>query len=813
MGNDSSRSLREQCEAFFRAARFKVSQVAPNVIRARRTDLAGKIDDRVVLVHEDVHVAEGSYVRQLEKAFELYPDAEFTFLAPNREGLSKDFLSKLRRMRVKLKVRAHFFDLPFIKETDKETATEIEKMRNQIMEEIGKQPYRVPQPYSIIACSGSNTDISRRCDDLLETMKKGLYTVSDGKAIIWFVIGQAGGGKSVLCRQLFVELHEHFMENRLRMKVRRPVVFLPQHVRSAMGLTFEAVLEAFVREELETRVDIDLLEWLLVNGYMTWLLDGLDEVIGWDAENFFEKLKDFLTTPKDVSRTAGIRAPGAPCVVIFLRDSLYESVREYFQEFISDVGDTAEVVLFRLEPWERQQWLTFLQAKEATQDERRRFNILVSSDAMKRLAGVPFYMVQILWEKIKEGTLTGSESEEVLLSDFVTRMLERDREKGIWQQTAISREELLEVLGAVAFDMSCEQGFGLPSDKIKGWFEYTVEDESAASRLLTLSVFSASTVTGNLTFIHEIVLHYFLGKYMEQCVDRALTQNSDEDRSRVLSDIGRIPIWRFAGLPSELILCEAFRGPEAFKMLISLLSNRIILPNRLFKALLYIYGKLCPDFKELRATPDLLRGRDLSELRFFKCDMNGFNLDECDLTKTVFEHCVLANAKFHDAKLAETNFKQCNLVGADFGSLARATSVILNGRFIGRRDMPDELSKVTKAETKEETWYCDATLEVHEIFRKFVSTDGRLRRWRLNEPGMMRGKKYLPDRRAVIEQLCRAGFFHKEIYDRYVLNREKREVVANFVTNWQLSDDLREVIDTVCEEDFCPHIKTIRRGK
>ena len=159
--------------------------------------------------------------------------------------------------------------------------------------------------------------------------------------ILRIVVGRAGIGKSFLFRVLFATLYADFLIAKKRQKMAlRPIPLMPAYLKNIYAMRTELLVENFLKTDVASPVSRETFQWLLANGFASWLLDGLDELYAGD-EHFFEYLADLLTQP-------GSKAQ----ITVCCRDSLL-TTSDAFSDFRALCGPSTALEIYHLKEWER----------------------------------------------------------------------------------------------------------------------------------------------------------------------------------------------------------------------------------------------------------------------------------------------------------------------------------------------------------------------------------------------------------------------------------------------------------------------------
>ncbi len=330
-------------------------------------------------------------------------------LSRTRGGFSRSLRQELADQRIRVLVPIQFFDAAFKVEEAPKAASAIADIRStRILAE------RVPQPYQAEGIAGDEATGK----DLLDTLSSELRTATNTPAVR-LVVGRAGIGKTFLSRALFAHLYDNFMKAKAQLRsTPRPVPLLPDHMKDLYALRTELLVENFLRTDVASPVSRETFEWLLVNGYATWLLDGLDELFTGDP-GFFDYVLELVTRP-------GSKAQ----VVIWSRDSLL-TTSDAFMEFQALCAGSGLTRIYRLLPWERPSkryfaWLR-IEHRHPASDECDTLEVnnfleqVEGSPSLKALSGVPFYC-DVLLRESRDGSVQEFADEVVMLDHLIDEM-------------------------------------------------------------------------------------------------------------------------------------------------------------------------------------------------------------------------------------------------------------------------------------------------------------------------------------------------------------------------------------------------------
>lgn len=277
--------------SYLASADFNVSEEAGGCLVADKLIFGSERDTRLVWVPEgspDGGYDENTLWDSISEVRANYPAAARpTVIAPLREGFSRDMQQTLRQSRVRLLAPIQFFDSRFRVEESPRSASSIADIRK-----TAQSMTRVPQPFTEFNTSDPAT---RSHQDLFQRLRNDMEG-NDGPCI-QIVVGRAGIGKSYLFTALFDDLYSKFLEAKARLRsLPRPIPLLPDHLKKTSSLRTDHLIDSFLRTDVADPMSRKTFRWLLVNGFATWLLDGLDELYAGDP-SFFDDLLDLVTIP------------------------------------------------------------------------------------------------------------------------------------------------------------------------------------------------------------------------------------------------------------------------------------------------------------------------------------------------------------------------------------------------------------------------------------------------------------------------------------------------------------------------------------
>jgi hypothetical protein len=434
-----------------------------------------------------------------------YPDAKAYVLASSRSGFSRDFLQTLAELKIKFLVPIWFFDAPFKVEEAPKAVSAIGDIRS-----LAVSQKRVPQPFFL------EDQCDEAQEDLFEQLRAEL-TKPDG-ASVRIIVGRAGIGKSFLFRALFANLYGEFLAAKGQQRAMpRPIPLLPEHLRETYGLRTEALIENFLRTDVAAPVARKTFEWLLMNGFATWMLDGLDELYAGDPD-FFGYLFDLVASHDSKAQ-----------ITIFCRDSLL-TTSDAFAEFRDVCAGTTAMKIYHLSQWERRSkrqfaWLALegRLPKPGEQDFGKVNTFLTSIDrspTLNSLCSLPFNC-DLLLKQHQAGTLQEFSDDVALLNFVIDQMVEREVKKGLVSPQFFESNGLHEWLEQIAVDYVEGQRY-INGDQAMEYGQLVLRTDldekkrrDTLTSLLQFPLFRAGEKTGLIAFTHDMIAETLAArKYM-----------------------------------------------------------------------------------------------------------------------------------------------------------------------------------------------------------------------------------------------------------------------------------------------------------
>lgn len=719
-----------------------------------------------------------------------YPDAKAYVLAYSRGGFSRDTFQTFADNRVKFLVPIQFFDTSFRHEETGKVSV-IADIRTQAEHEL-----RVPQPFSM---EQSTTEIQDK--DIFGYLLKAIK--SSERPVLRLVVGRAGMGKSYLFRALFARLYDSFLEAKAKHgDCPRPIPLMPEHMRGTYALRTEALIDNFLRSEVASPVTRETFEWLLINGFSTWLFDGLDELYAGD-QAFFDYILELLTRPGSLAN-----------ITILCRDSLI-TTSNTFVEFRNLCTGSNLFEIYRLVDWDRKAkrhlaWIHFegchpQHDKPDTGKVSAFMTEVDRSPTMRTLSSLPFYCHMLL-DLFARGQKTEFNDDVALLNYVIDQMIKREIDKGLIDTRLFEDrglEQWLELM-AVTYIEESHQAAGITRDDASEYGQLVLRpglDEKSKNHIVTtllqFPLFQAGSETGLLTFAHDLIAEALAARvYLSD-----LMKNPAETGYRLSgTDLEDPVILRF--------MAKRIEHSELTRILEEL--RRGELQGRAFSMLLSLAMIACPDRDLVKRSGVNLESQNLVAVRFKSRDLSGLSFRQADLSHTVFEDCDLRSAYFEGAFLERTRFIGKNeLQGAIFGNLSRIESVWTGSRLIediaGIREWVSKIT-LTPSIFKEP---CPTALQICYLFGKFITPLGDARRDQLRRQGLLAGKQIpgAASPKDCLEEVISGGYLTRPDFRDRCRRAEgdKYAEMVKFVRDGSVSDGLGCILAHLCRKRGCLH--------
>ncbi len=372
-------------EAFLTAAGYGIAKSAAACVRGERAGADGRTERVHVWFAEtqgSARVDEPALLAAIEG--EAVPAGAVRYcVVPSLAGFSTGFRERLAKAGVGLRVAVQFFDTPYKADGDGAIGTGGGEEARSVFAEFVEAHRdiagaRVPQPFVVLSSLGGDRGGFSAGTDLFTDLVAELTAPADGPRLT-LVLGHAGAGKSVLFAALFTALHRHFAaQKRAQRLASRPILFLPEHIRSRKVRSLDGLLDAVAATDAAAATRPALMRWLNASGHTTWMFDGLDE--------FFAGEGDFVAAIEEMLK------PGSQArILICTRDSLLTSSTA-LRQFVDRQLARGGVRLFELARWERASQSALASVRLAGSPQVASFVATLDvSPALSELATLPFY--------------------------------------------------------------------------------------------------------------------------------------------------------------------------------------------------------------------------------------------------------------------------------------------------------------------------------------------------------------------------------------------------------------------------------------
>ena len=572
------RDLSGNAKAFLEAGGYQLRRSAAGFIDMERSSESELSDSRQrVLVWDEAALKnadagskgrEAGLLKSIEDSMGEAEDAEGFLLVQNKTGLSQNFMTEAKRLLGTsggIRAPIEFFDSCY--KVDDAEARRARTAIGNLLETADRQE-RVAQPFSLRTCINSDQAEPVK-GDLVEYLETALIEPEQGPRLR-IIEGHAGSGKTVALTALFRSAYREFIEaKKSRHDRRRPIVFLPEHLRGGKIGYVDDVIAAVTGSEVAGVVEPEQFKWLLMNGYAVWMFDGLDEFYSGSHE-FFTFIEKALTAP-------GSKAQ----FIISTRDSLFQS-SEGLRTCVERLSKKENIVeIYQLLPWNKNAWrsLAWLELEHGRDGGENSERVIAFVSALEKsrelaqLATLPFYCNLLLQQFKTDSTLPEDEFD--ALESMVNKIIDREQGKDIfrWQdyldldmlskaieeeaqklglpttastdaRTVVAhlldvegRDILMDIVGSIAHthrrtSIAGAAGEGLPVEDVrtlKYFGELPVNlDQDVLGRLRTAIVqfafFTRGRELGTIDFTHEIVADFLAARYAISLLKRDLLE-------------------------------------------------------------------------------------------------------------------------------------------------------------------------------------------------------------------------------------------------------------------------------------------------
>lgn len=709
---------------------------------------------------------------------------EKILLLDSQAGLSRSFREQFGATDVTMKAPIQFFDRTFswdeVAHSGKRGASAARRLRDAGVEQARE---RVPQPYQ--------DDNGNQGDDLFDELARRFESSAEWDKPIILVTAPAGYGKTMLFQSLFARLHEHFhsAKNR-REQARRPLPLLPEHLGESNSSTLPSLVDQFLRTDVASPMSRAAFEWMLTNGYGSWLIDGLDEVIARDP-NFFEYIESIIL---DAGKIV------TPRILLCVRDSLL-STSDSLRTLVNEVDGL--VTRYQLQPWKRNSIATYARMRLMKEHDWRMLAWVDHRPQVMSLCGTPYYATLVA-DRVDgdrgAGLVDIPESE--LIRDAIRAILEREYAKDLRPQQ-FSLDDLLYVLRDAAVLQLESAPRGIDIEPFGEEVSILVselsaeEQERVLAQVLKLSVFSGAGERGRIRFTHDAVHEYLIA-------DQAVSYFGDQPAQLLdLLNCGEFPMDSIA---LRIIAEHIDRHGGSDDLLPLLLRAKSAQQASALRNLVSVLMRLRDANTLLAEAP--LAGQDLSGLTFTDLTFAGVSLAGANLESVTFDRCDLTGLDLTDATLAETRFNRCRptLHAASYGTLRGLISVTIDGQ--QRIETASEFVAFLRRSGKRAGATvdpCQHALQLRALFKAMIGPDGRPRRKR--RTSLVKGAASSATA-TVLDSAIRAGFVTpvqgRTTYE--CVRGSQYQTMVAFARNLETTPGITALLDGLCSIKGCTHI-------
>lgn len=790
-------TIKEKIKGYYGALGYEVRDVpkVDTAVEAKRLDPGGCTEIAVIWAQEETYDApdpsrEGRIIGSLTELQGRYPRGNGTFVCYNLEGFSQEFRKLAKGIGFSIREEALFFDAEFKSNVNRQ-AQDISSELRQAADEFRSR--RVRQPFRIFAATGEETE---RGPDVVAYLEQALSKTCR-EPRIRIVVGPAGAGKTIAFSQLFVRVYEKFQDAKKRKQVAsRPIPMVPKHINRSRGATFRAVLDTFLSMEIARPVGAEGLAWMMDQGMVTLLCDGLDEILATDSAFFGEFLLDRLTVPGGVAQ-----------VTICVRDSLFNTCGA-LSEFVESAN--GQVDILRLDHWGREEQVDF-STKRFRGTSRSPDAFVAALDhqpAATELAGNPFFC-GLLADSFESGNLVQVDSAAALCGLAVDALIQREYGKGLLGGGSIQPADVLEFIQSAAEENLKSEFSGIPIEGLRNDAQIFVapgmtseQADELVNRLVQLPIFARSADPAMVEFAHEILAFYLLAQSMVTSAARR-----DDFSLRGMDNPALMARGILIRLLSEVLRQQGL-GKKMWDFLVRSAGGDAAFRAILQTAIMTDPGGMPPIVKE-----KFLSQRDLHGIRFRCLDLRGAHFDGSDLTNAEFVECDLRDSTFHGCVIKQTRFdlEKHDMDGVRFGNYHSVHSVFLGTRLHGDPGKAVKALADFVSEPPPRHEPCPTARQLRFLLEKFVRENGQYRRDSMDLKGFLLGKRFdgAADNEDILDTLCSGGYLTRYIRPKPGVARAGGEFlneITSFVTKLRLSEGLKAVLDECCPEAGCKHI-------
>jgi hypothetical protein len=787
-------TLKDKLHSYYTSLGQNVRELPrfPDVLEARQRNEAGGENITILWAEAGApdrpdRQRETKLIAQLGSLRDIYPHATHLLVVETLAGYSTEFKRFTRSLGVTVREETLLFDAEFKSDVNRDSSDIAREIRESAER---ADDLRVAQPFR--SFNGRGEQIASGADVVAQLTD--FVGGSPRNARVTFLVGPAGAGKTVAFEETFRRCYDAFQYKKARRQPSvRPLALTPKHLSRARGNTFQGVIHAFLNTEIARPIGASGLNWMIDEGQLALMCDGLDEVLASD-DQFFDFLTDRLTA-----------ADGRGQVLVCVRDSLFNTCRN-LHEFLLDATDYIDIL--QLDSWSTATKREFAHKRfRAKSDNPEAFiNAIQSHPSARYLSDNPFYC-RLLADLYSSGASFDQLTESALCERALHDILEREYNKGVITKAKINPTELNDVLEAAAEENLKNDFAGVPIDELRTIAEISCsqgmspqEQEDLVMRLVQLPVFTRSRDSTSVIFVHEIIAFFLLARSLVRLVKR--DQDEFVRKMDKASLIGRDALMR--------LIAESVQA-ERISLWPLIESPR--LPVDSLRTILQTVIMAAPRDLPVAVKEHWLAHRSLEGIRFRNMDLRSANFQNSDLSDVVFESCDLQGSLFDGAILQNTAFlgsAAAESLGIRLDNASRVHSIRIGKRYL---DKPTDIVRALtgQSETAHITNQpCPTAQQVTQVFLKFIRPDGQYRRDSLDMRGFLLGRRFdgAPRNQDILEVLCSHGYLSKHDRPTSGVERpsgQKLREITEYVTHRSESEGLRAAISELCPLSDCRH--------
>lgn len=750
--------------------------------------ISGKSDEVIVFFDKPENILWDTYLEKIKRTCKENKNAAFYFLRETFERIPKIFMGEIRKLKIIEQIPIWFFDKQFKHEESSQVSTAMKEAKDEA-KKIKK--VRVPQPFSFLF---EEEEEIKTQGDILNFLRKDISNLdAESEPFIILIAAPGGFGKTVLMNVLFSELLDEFYEaKKKQLKSTRPLLMLPDHLKSAIGKNLRALIQEFCKIEYMPHTGSeDTFNFLIRNGYGIWLLDGLEELFIRETKLFYDLLNDYLTA--DNSKTKRI--------IISIREPLLATNLDLINT-IQEFRELNLIKVIKLREWGSSEIRRFfeLNFKEdfSKEETDKAINKINETAELRKLVSVPLYcnFAADLYknEKLKEM------DENDLLEEAIKNIGEREYTKGLQKWFDINKQ--IEFLSELSFLKHSKEHFTKDDITIFGMALAPDEIKESEKNILVKAlerhaIFGiVPDVPENIIdFKHELLEQHLLGIALEKLLSNQEVFMNEMETKLILND-SRALIYLGSKLKAKEEIWE-----DLFKL--ALERNETAFINILRLLILATQGKV-DHLRDLinKACAGIIESKNLSTIKFENLNLSDISFIGSDISNTEFIKCNISGTSFIGCIIKNTVFNDCEMKMAKFGDMKKFRSTIINKKYVDElKEAKRILFKLTEIQMIPES-PCTATQNLRKCLEKVMNRE-YIRRHHLLGTVLKGG---IPMDECLKVALKKKYFYEENEYIK--LNPYYKKEIKDFVEDLELSPIMGEILEKICKETQrgCKHV-------